>query len=37
MLEILMIQTDLASGMEPMATEPEGITTKFRYRATGEN
>jgi biopolymer transport protein ExbB len=29
MLEILMIQTDLASGMEPMATEPEGITTKF--------
>lgn len=29
MLEILMIQTDLPAGMEPMAAQPEGISTKF--------
>jgi len=29
MIELLMIQADLASEMETIATEPEGITTKF--------
>lgn len=29
MLKLLMIQTDLATGIDTMSTEPEGISTKF--------